>query len=179
MSGTGCSSWYAALVACALSALACRAATEAGPPAAEAGVAATEGAGTAFPAQLAAAFYDRCQADCERRRQMQAVGAEVISAGCRSDCEAAWGTPLIEDRAQLEAHAGQDVRALGRLVRRDGGFDLELRDRPVPLEADALRDELETEVGRRVLLLGRIAETGGTLMLESVSLVVSAEGPAS
>lgn len=174
MSRTRCSSRYAALVTCALSALACRAATEGTPAATESAPPATESAGTAVSAELAAAFHDRCQADCERRRQMQAVGAEVIAAGCRSDCEASWSTPLIEERTQLRAHLGGGVRALGRLVRRDGGFGLELKDGLLVLEAEAPRVELEPEVGRRVLLLGRAAEKEGSLFLESISLVVPA-----
>lgn len=97
---------------------------------------------------------------------------EVIEAGCRADCAAAWATPWVETLASLGARLGQDVRALGRLEARPEGWVLVLRDGEVALREAAGEGELSGHAGQRVLIWSGVQDREGRLVLEPVSLVI-------
>lgn len=122
-------------------------------------------------------FQARCRADCERRRQMQAVAIEVIQAGCRADCEAAWASPLARDTKTLAAHVGAWLRALGRLETAGEGLVLRLEDGVVPIATDAAELPAHVQAGASVLVWGSVAEGEAGLRLEPVSLVMPTAPP--
>lgn len=124
------------------------------------------------PADLDALFMARCQPSCERDRQMQAVAAEAISAGCEQDCRRRSETPLLTDRAGLLAHRGQDVRVRGRLASSGKELEIELSDGRVKLSPEATHEDLGPHLGHSVLLLARVADREAELRLERVDLVL-------
>jgi hypothetical protein len=124
-------------------------------------------------ADLDALFMAQCQPSCERERQMQAVAAEAITAGCEQDCQRRSEAPLLTDRAGLLAHRGQNVRVRGHLDSSGKDFELELTDGRVKLSPEATSEDLSPHLKHAVLLLARVADREAELRLERVDLVVA------
>lgn len=117
---------------------------EAAPPAAALELGAPPGLGARPPLVLA------CEAHCQRRQMMRAVGAAMIERACAEGCADVLSAPVITTRAALAAHEGQAVRAQGVVVGAGVALQLAGAGAPLPCALDGAVEGQVIEVAATV-----------------------------
>lgn len=91
-----------------------------------------------------------CEAHCQRRQMMRAVGAAMIERACAESCADVLAAPVITTRAALKAHEGQAVRAQGVVVGAGVALQLAGAGAPLPCALDGAVEGQAIEVAATV-----------------------------
>jgi hypothetical protein len=91
-----------------------------------------------------------CEAHCQRRQMMRAVGAAMIERACAEGCADVLSAPVITTRAALAAHEGQAVRAQGVVVGAGVALQLAGAGAPLPCALDGAVEGQVIEVAATV-----------------------------
>ena len=120
------------------------------------------------------AFVAACQPRCERERQMQAMAADAIAAGCKLDCESKAEAPLVQDLATLRGHRGQWVRVQARLEGKDGTPQFSFSDGAVDFDVTAVDEDVRAAEAKVVQAYVRVSDREAELRIVSVEFLVVA-----
>lgn len=91
-----------------------------------------------------------CEAHCQRRQMMRAVGAAMIERACAESCADVLAAPVITTRAALKGHEGQAVRAQGVVVGAGVALQLAGAGAPLPCALDGAVEGQVVEVAATV-----------------------------
>jgi hypothetical protein len=101
-----------------------------------------------------------CEAHCQRRQMMRAVGAAMIERACAEGCADVLSAPVVTARAALKGHEGQAVRAQGVVVGAGVALQLAGAGAPVPCALDGAVEGQAIEVAATVEGEGLVSVRG-------------------